>query len=250
MSSTATAIALGLIPPREGDAELTHDPDFAAWDLGLSALRDTANLGIRAVNAVGADLPELPEGSLEELLVLPLSGDWAAIRQNAVACHQVEDALVTWSHRVGALGLQAATFWHGAAGSSYVVRVEALALAGRAVALLVGRAATLLDEVADFCERLAVRVEHLVADLLETLARLVRRILTRVAGPLGWGVFAVDVATSGLDAVTDVVDDARRVAEMVDTLTALQHQVADWARVQAARLEPIVGLPDLVPATA
>lgn len=246
----STAAALGLVPPRAGGEERSHDTTFEAWDLGLSALRDVVNLGIRAINQAGVGLPELPDGSLEELLVLPLSGDWSAIRQNAVACHQVEDALSTWSRHVVGLGVHAALVWRGAAASSYVVRVEGLALAGRAVGLVVGRTALLLDEVADFCEALAVRVERLLVELGEALARLARRILTRAAGPLGWAVFAADVATSGIGAVTDIVDDVRRVADTIDTLTALQHQVADWARVQAARLESSGGLPDLVPGTA
>ncbi|GEP36487.1 hypothetical protein NPS01_01500 [Nocardioides psychrotolerans] len=248
MTST-TAAALGLLPPREGEAERAHDATLEAWDIGLSALRDVVNLGIRAINQAGAGLSELPDGSLEELLVVPLSGDWEAIGQNAVACHQVEDALSTWSRRVLGLGVHAALVWRGAAASAYVVRVEGLALAGLALAVTVGRAALLLDEVADFCERLAVRVERLLVDLGETLARLARRILTRIAGPLGWAVFAADIATSGMGAVSDIIDDVRRVADTIDTLTALQHEVSSWAQVQAARLESFGGLPDLVPTT-
>lgn len=248
--SAATAAALGLVPPREGRAALEHDPTFETVELGWSALRGVVDLGADALRSAGVDVPALPDGSLEELLVLPLTGDWAAIRQGATAARQVERAATTWSRAVAAHGVRAAATWQGAAAASYVVRVEALALAGRAWAGLLGLAADVLDEVARECERLAVRVEELVVELGERLVRLVRALLVRVSGPLGWAVIALDVLTDGPGAVTDLVDDLRRVADLVDTLRHLQEQVHDWARVQAARLDALDGLHDVLRAGA
>jgi len=234
----------------EGGAERAHDATFVAWDRGFDALRDTINLGIRVINEVGAGLRELPHGSLEDLLVVPLSGDYTAIRANAVACHQVEDALAGYAAGCTALSLAAATRWRGHAAAAYLVRLDAHALAAHGLGRLVGEGALVFDEIADFCEDLAVRVEELVVELGETMARLVRKLLSRVSGPAGWATFATELAFKGLDAVTDIVDDVRRVLAIIDTLQELQDSVRDWAEEQRARLDLLLDLPGMLPVAA
>jgi hypothetical protein len=233
-----------------GGAERAHDPTFGAWDRGFDALRDTINLGIRAINEVGAGLRELPHDSLEDLLVVPLSGDYATIRANAVACHQVEDALAGYAAGCTALSLAAAIRWRGRAALAYLVRLDAHALAARGIGRLVGEGAVVFDEVADFCEDLAVRVEELVVELGETMGRLARKLLSRVAGPAGWATFAAELAFKGLDAVTDIVDDVQRVLAIIDTLQELQDTVRDWAEEQRARLDLLLDLPGMLPVAA
>jgi hypothetical protein len=232
-------------PPEPGDT-MRHDPTFEAWDAEVCGLRDLANHGIQVLNGLGASISPLPGGSLRELLVEPLTGDHAAIRQNAQACHVVRQALVTISHNQGDLVLWSALRWDGLAAAAYAGQVAARALATRAVAELVAGAAPVLDEVADFCERLTIEVEHLVVECGERLGHLVRKLLSRVAGPLGWGVFAWEVATEGMSAITDLVDDVRRVIEIVETLLTLQDTVSAWAQEQRDRLETLLDLPDLV----
>lgn len=231
--------------PATGGRELRHDAGFVALDAGLSALRDTINLGIGALNQAGVGLPRLPEGSLEELLVLPLTGDYRRIRQNAEATHQVERALATYAGNVHRLSLAVDPRWGGQAASSYLLRVTAHGLAARGLAELVGEGSVVFDTIADYSERLGIEVEELVAELAERGRRVVRRLLTRVAGPAGWGVFALEVATQGLDAVTDIVDDIRRILEIVDRLLALKEEVAAWVEEQRALLEVLLGLPDV-----
>lgn len=232
-------------PPEPGDT-LRHDPTFERWDTEVCALRDVANLGIEALRGIGADVTPLPGGSLRELLVEPLSGDHGAIRQNAAACHVVRDALVELSHQQAGVALRAAARWEGDAGLAHVGAVGARAAATRALAELVAAAGPVLDEVADVCERLTVEVEGLVVECGERLGSLVRRLLARVSGPLGWGVLAWEVATEGLSAVTDLVDDVRRVVQIVETLLRLQDTVATWAREQRDLLETLLDLPDLL----
>ncbi|MBJ7529510.1 MAG: hypothetical protein JHD04_08325 [Nocardioides sp.] len=208
-----------LLAPEEGDPQRRHDATFESWDTAFSAMRDTINLGVRALNGVGAGLPELPGGSLEELVVLPLSGDYTAIRQNATAC-------VTT----------------GSAWAACAARIEGLALAGRAVG-----AALVLEEVADVSERLGVEVEHLVVELGKAMARLVRALLSRASGPAGWAALAAEVAMKGLDAITDLVDDVRLVVDLVQRLLELKETVPVWARHVGDRLALLASLPDLVP---
>ena len=235
-----------LAPPAEPGDTLRHDPTFEAWDAQVCALRDLANQGIRVLAGLGADVRPLPEGSLRELLVEPLSGDHGAIRQNALACRAVREAMVTISHEQGRLAVWGAARWEGRAALAHAGSVGARALATRGLAELVATAGPVLDEVADACERLTIEVEELVVECGERLGRLVRRLLTRVSGPLGWGVFAWDVATEGLGAVTDLVDDVRRVVEIVETLLSMQDTVATWAREQRDRLETLLDLPEML----
>lgn len=239
-----------LTPPPVGADTRRHDPTFEAWDDQVCGLRDLANQGIRALNHVGAGLSELPGGSLRELLVEPLSGDHGAIRQNAAACHAVREALVTISGNQGRLVVWADPRWGGQAALAYAADVGSRALATRGLAELVALAAPVLDEIADFCERLTVEVEGLVVECGEVLARLVRRLLGRVSGPLGWGVFAMEVATQGLDAITDLVDDVVRVVEIVETLLSLQETVRAWAQEQRDRLQTLLDLPEMLAAIA
>lgn len=237
MNPTGPAlVGLHLVDPPPGEARLRHDATFGAWDRSLSALRDVVNTGIRALNEVGAGLPLLPEGSLEELLVLPLAGDYGAIRQNAHACHQVADALGTWAGNLTRVSVAVDPRWEGLAGLAFLVRLQARALAARGVAEVVRRGSALFDEVADVSERLGVRVEELVVELGKALARLARRLLAKVGGPAGWASFAAELALRGLDAVTDIVDDVRRVLGLVDEVRDLHRSVRDWAALQQERL--------------
>lgn len=97
-------------------------------------------------------------------------------------------------------------------------------------------AVPVLGEVAEVAERTAVEVEELVVELVEKGRRLMTRLLARVAGPLGWSVLAADVAMHGLDAVTDLVDDARRLLAIIDRLTAMKGELTAWVDEQRERL--------------
>jgi hypothetical protein len=235
-----------LTPPPEPPDTVRHDPTFHAWDAQVCAVRDTVNRGVDAINACGFDVPRLPDGSLRELLVEPLTGDHGAIRQNALACGTVRDALVAVAGEQTRLTAWLAPSWTGRAGGAAVLDLGSRALATRALGELVARAAPVLVEVADFCEWLTVRVEALVVELGELVARLARRVLARVSGPLGWGVFAVELATQGLEPVLDLVDDVQRAVELVETLLSLQDTVADWAQQQRARVETLLDLPEVL----
>ncbi|MCM3517249.1 hypothetical protein [Nocardioides sp. P86] len=236
-----------LLAPEEGDPQRRHDATFESWDTAFSALRDTINLGVRALNGVGAGLPELPGGSLEELVVLPLSGDYTAIRQNATACVTTGAAWAAWAGNLDRLAVHVALGWGGLAGAACAARIEGLALAGRAVGAVVERGAIVLEEVADVSERLGVEVEHLVVELGKAMARLVRRLLSRACGPAGWAALAAEVTMKGLDAIADLVDDVRLVVDLLQRLLELKETVPVWARHVGDRLALLASLPDLVP---
>lgn len=227
---------IGLAPielpaPDLGDRLITHDLEFTAVDRGWSALRDAINDGIRVANSVGAGLPMLPTESLEELLVLPFSGDYRSIRRNANACVQVRDALRTWGDNFPRLGLAVASCWTGQASAALLGRLAAYAVAGRAVGELVGAGALVFEEIATGCERLAVRVEHELVILGRVLLRLGRRLLETVCGP-GAAALALEVAVHGWTVISDIVHDICLVHTLISDLLALQEivrgRVADW----------------------
>jgi hypothetical protein len=241
-----TLVSVRLEEPDRGEAQLDHDATFTAWDETFSTLRDTVNLGIGAANHAGAGLPRLPEGSLEELLILPLTGDYATIGQNAAACLDVRDALHRWADNVARLSVAVAPGWGGRAATAYLVRVNALGLAARGVGETVQAGAIVFEELAKFSELIGIQVEKLVVELGKTLLRLARRILSKVSGPAGWASFAAELVMKGLDAITDIIDDVKLVLKLIATLRDLHETVVDWVHEQQDRLELFRSLPSLV----
>ena len=232
--------------PAKGEAQLAHDTTFTAWDGAFTSMRDVVNQGIDALNQVGAGLPRLPEESLETVLILPLTGDYAAIRRNANACGDVRDALHTWGDNILRISLGVGPGWSGQAAAAYLLRVNAFGLAARAIGETVGLGATVFDGIARVSERIGIQVERLVVELGKTLARLGRRLLSKVAGPAGWAAFAGELLLKGLDAVTDIVDDVRRVLELIEALRDLRDVVTAWVAEQRERLELFRELPSLL----
>lgn len=236
-------------PPEPGDTR-RHDPTFESWDATVCGLRDTVNRVVGVLNDLGAGIPALPEGSLRSYLVEPLTGDHVAIRRNAEACAVLDDALATLAGNLARTTAWTDLRWGGEAAVGFAAGLGARAVGMRAVGELVGAGRVVFDEVADFCEWLTVEVEGLVVELGELLQRLARRVLTRVSGPWGWGVFALECATQGLGAFTDIIDDVVRAFELVETLLGLQDTVAGWAEEQRARLRRLLDAVALLEAWA
>jgi hypothetical protein len=241
-----TLVSIRLDEPDKGEKQLDHDTTFEAWDEAFSFMRDTVNLGIDTINKAGAGLPRLPEGSLEQLLIMPLTGDYKTIGQNAAGCLEVRDALHRWADNLLRLSVAVEPDWGGEAASSYLLRVNALGLAGRGLGETVRAGAIVYEEIAKVSERIGIEVEKLVVELGKTLVRLGRRILSKVSGPVGWGAFAADLIMHGLDAVTDIIDDVKRVLKLIETLRELHDTVVEWVHTMQDRLELFRSLPSLV----
>ena len=118
MSGLLAPEPLELPEPAPGESELVHHADFRALDATFGKVRDVVNLGIDALNDLGFGLRRLPEESLEELLVLPLSGDHHRIRQNADAVRHVETALVQYAASTARLAPAADPRWGGVAAAA------------------------------------------------------------------------------------------------------------------------------------
>lgn len=239
-----TLVSVRLEEPAAGRKQLDHDATFEAWDETFSILRDSVNVGIDLINRAGAGLPRLPEGSLEDLLILPLTGDYATIGQNAAACHDVRDAMHRWADNVARLSVAVEPGWGGRSAAAYLLRVNALGLAARGLGETVQAGAVVFTQIARFAERIGIEVEKLVVELGRTLVRLGRRLATKVAGG-GAGLLA-ELAIKGLDVITDIIDDVKAVLKLIATLRDLHGTVLDWVREQQDRLELFRSLPSLV----
>lgn len=241
-----TLAPIRLEKPDKGTAMLTHDATFTAVNEALTTMRDVANRGIDAINHAGAGLPRLPEGDLYDLLIAPLAGDYATIQQNTAACLDVRDALHTWGDNILRISLAVEPAWGGQAATAYLIRVNVLGLAARAIGETVRLGAMVFEQIAVFAERIGIEVERLVVELGRTLVRLARRLLSKVAGPAGWASFAAELVLKGLDAVTDIINDIKLVVELIGALRELYDAVVDWVRETRDRLELFRDLPSLV----
>lgn len=237
---------LALVEPALGEETLHHDADFVAWDDAFDAVRDTVNFGIRQLNHVGAGLPLLPEESLEELLVQPLAGDCAQIRQNADAARIAARAFGHWSGQVGLLSVQVAPIWGGEAGVALAGSVGGYAIAAGGADLLLAGGAAALELLATFSERIAVTVERALVRLGQVLRRLAVRVAEKLAGLAGAVKLLVDVVSDGLGALTDIIDDIRLVLDLVEEVRSLFDEVRTFVSDIEGRLRPLLGVPDLI----
>lgn len=235
-----------LQPPVAGDSGIRHDPTFARWDDSFSGTRDLANDVLAQINdilrRVGFDLalPILPTGSLEDLLILPLTGDYDAIRRNADACRRLGDALDAWAGNFACLAPGALLVdWEGAAAAAFVRHACSGSVAASAASGAMPAARGAFARIADGCEQFAVVVERAVVRLGKALARLVRTALRRLAGLAAVAVLAVDLARKGIGVFLDVLADIRAVLDAVNELRRLHQQVTDWVSQRAADLHRV-----------
>lgn len=240
---------LALTEPSLGEATLHHDPTFAAWDDTFDTVRDAVNLGIRQLNHVGAGLPTLPEESLEELLVQPLSGDYSRIRQNADAARVLAHAFGEWSRNVAGLGLRVAPVWEGEAATACVGQLGGYAMGAFAADLTIGQAATVFDLLAHFSERIAITVERALVRLGQVLQRLAVRIVEKLAGVAGVAKLVVDFISDGLGVVTDIINDIELVISLIAEIRGLFDEVRTYVSDVERQLQPLLGLPDLLRAS-
>jgi len=249
MSLTFGIPGLPLVEPAVGVDGLEHDPTFSAWDDTFDLVRDSINFGIHQLNHLGAGLPTLPEESLEELLVQPLSGDHCLIRQNADGARVLADAFGDWSRNVAGLGVRVAPVWEGEAATACLIRLGGHAAAAGAADLTLRAAAEVLDLLACFSERIAVTVERALVRLGQVLQRLAVRIVEKLAGVAGAAKLVLDVVTHGIGVVTDIIDDIELVISLIQEVRALFDEVRTYVADVERRLQPLLGLPDLLRAS-
>lgn len=95
-----------LTAPDQGQQKFPkdHDEAFQTVVKGWDDARDKVNECIKWCRDKGIDIfKELPEKSLEDYIVFPLSGDYYAIQQNATSCRNLSKAFTDYAINFGLL---------------------------------------------------------------------------------------------------------------------------------------------------
>jgi len=103
-----------LTPPEVMHAALVMPHDWLVWDTLFQRVRDGINLllGI-ADHLPGVAVPRLPDGSLADLIVKPLCGDWDRIRSNGDACRILARGMDGLAQNLAAVPISLAPHWTG-----------------------------------------------------------------------------------------------------------------------------------------
>jgi len=238
-----------LIAPEDGEQQLKgHDKEFAVLGEGYDDLRDTINSAVDKINALGLvpHITNLPEKSLEEYIVFPLSGNYRHIQANGAACKNVSTAMETWAQNFGMLGAQSFLAFEGRAHLSFKGQLLAYGLVAAVLSEAVGTGTTVFNDIAKVSEEIAIEVEKIVIQLGKRLTRVAMKLTTRVLSYFGWLLLAKDIAERGIDAITDIVNDVTEAYELIQTCFELVGAVKEWADHQAERLAAFEELVDIV----
>ncbi|GAA4672525.1 hypothetical protein [Nocardioides nanhaiensis] len=234
-------------PERPEDGQLNHNEQWESLSGGYDSLRDTINTGIDRINSLGVvSIDRLPETSLDEFVVYPLSGDYLAIGGNANACNQVQTDMSTWGMNFTLVSGEVTLALQGQVEASLIAHINAYNAVMQAIGLVVGAGSEVFDSIALVSERIAVQVENALVTMLRILGRVSAKIATRVLGWFGWAMLAKDIIERGAEAITDIVDDVRTCIEIIQACFDLKDAIEAWAEEQAQRLETFQEIQDLM----
>ncbi len=229
-----------LVPPEVGSATPRVPREWDQWDHLYEVARDGANLLLSMVDKLpGVDVPRLPEGTLADLVVKPLCGDW-----DRIAAHG--DAAASWARAMRGVALNTSVVplalgerWDGRAALACTLRHESYAVALAAAAELSRGADLLFGQLGKMSLRIGERVIELMTRLGRLLIRLGRKIAKRLAPYVGWALTAVDFVKDGLGPILDIIDDLREAVSLVQDLLALVDLMRDWIDDIKAGLEAL-----------
>lgn len=236
-----------LVAPTVGTTKLDLPQDWQNWDSIWQEVRDTVNKILGVLSAVGLDLGfRLPDGTLVDVVVKPLTGDFDRIRANGDACTKADSGLTALSNNIGGNTVDLALHWSGAASEAFQAQALAYAAVTRAVgaALHLGKLAfTALAETSVELAEVAVKI---LTKLGTTIVRLAGKIASRMSGWFAWARLAYDLATEGWNAIQDIVDDIKTCITMVGHITELIEKVKAYIQAMLAKFEHFKQLPDLL----
>lgn len=231
-----------LTPPEEGTQQFPkdHDEPFQQVVGGWDAARDKVNECIRWCRDHGIDIfPELPEKSLEDFIVFPLSGDYYAIQQNASACRNLAKAFRDYAVNFGLLAANATMAMKGRAGTALNVHIGLYGAVMTAISGVIDGLAVVFDTLATMSEKIAIKVEKIIRVLAQKLFKLMKFLLKRINAVVGILTTVKEIAEKGTAFFTDLVDDVKTVKNLIETAFGLATEVEAWAREQADRIKTV-----------
>ncbi len=252
MSWTSIEEELALDAPAEQSRGKGHDPAFITASETFDSVRDACNSAIDWVNGaadsvgLGRPIPMLPTKGLDQYVVYPLSGDYLRIQLNAEACRFFGKAMKTWGNNFGVIGLNRALAIDGEAGVAMSVQMGLYSLAVRGMGGVVSKGSAVFDYVAKISERIAIRVEKALVELGERLLRLSSKLGRWGRGWWGAAMLAKDLASDGLDAINDVIDDVKYVISAIEACFELKDAVEAWCETQGERIKAFKEILDFI----
>lgn len=236
-----------LVAPEVGSADLVVPQDWAVWDALFMKVRDgIAMLLSVADHLPGVSVPRLPEGSLADIVVKPLCGDWDRIRANGAACRILGSGMEGLAANLVAVPLQVGHHWSGHGALSFAAHHAAYAVAAEGLAQIVRRGHLVFEAIGAMSQRVGEVAIRLLTRLGILLARVVRKIARRLAPYIGWLATAKEVLVDGLGPILDLVADIRETVDLVHSLVDLVHQVRAWLTQGREDLRILASLPSMV----
>lgn len=242
-----------LVTPSAGGQQYAddHNSTFTEIDGTWDSIRDEINGKIDWLN--GLPLPDfvptvqrLPETSLEEWVILPLSGDYRAIQANAEACRHADAAFGVWGENFVAIATGMFGEWEGEAALAFQAHLALFGKAMTAVGAVVGWGSEAFDVIAKFSEQLAIRVENIVVKLAQKLIALLEKVIKKSAGFWGFLATAFEVITEGTHVVTDIIEDVQEVIDLIYACVDLIDTIEAWAEEVRTKLEQLHEVVDVV----
>jgi len=219
----------------DGDQKLTHNSEFMAiadgWNKTVGTINDLIDKLNPIIGKLGWHIDKIPWTDLEETVVFPLSGNYKRIQANGGNCKNLDsDGTWQFSYNVGrvATNLTTTKTFRGEAALALAGRMGAFALVVEAAGKAISLAKVAFDGVAKVSEEIAVLVEDALVFLAKKLAELSGKLLSRVAGWIGWAKLAWDVARHGIGVVTDFVDGVQEVYAGIKALIDLKDTIEKW----------------------
>lgn len=231
-----------LKPPPEGTQKFPkdHDEPFQTVVAGWDDARDKVNECIRWCRDKGIDIfDELPEKSLEDFIVFPLSGDYYAIQQNASSCRNLARAFRDYAENFGLLAFNAQLAMKGQAGLALTAHIGLYSVVMTTIAGVIRGLATVFDELAELSEKIAIKVEKIIRVLAQKLFKLMKFLLKRINAAVGIFLTLKDLAEKGTAFFADLVDDVTTVKNLIEVAFGLAEEVEAWATEQADRIKTV-----------
>lgn len=231
-----------LTAPPEGEQRFPkdHDQPFQTVVTGWDDARDKVNECIRWCRDKGIDIfDELPEKSLEDFIVFPLSGDYYAIQQNASSCRNLARAFRDYAENFGLLALNAQLAMKGRAGAALTAHIGLYSAVMTSISGVIRGLATVFDELAELSEKIAIKVEKIIRVLAQKLFKLMKFLLKRINAAVGLFVTLKEIAEKGTAFFTDLVDDVKTVKNLIEVAFGLAEEVEAWAKEQADRIKTV-----------
>ncbi len=216
-------------PPVTPDGWATAE---AAWD-GLTGVIN------RVMDVVGTFVDGLDAeiGSLEDTVIKPVSGDYAAIEARGLNCHNASAALHACASNVRVNSAMVVEDWTGGSAAAFIAHTQLFALALDAAGEIVEVGYYAFEEIASWSRALATQVMILLLELLEDLGSLALKIASRFGGWAAWAKLAYDFAEDGLDCISDIVELVQRIWGNVQWLLDLKNKIDAYMACATSAVE-------------